>query len=153
MILIGANGDNVFARLAEAMGEPELAADPRYCDHASRGANQHELDARIAGWTRARGLDELLPRLAEHGVPASRLYRAPDMLADPQFAAREAIVSTDHPVLGPIRMQNVFPRLSATPGEVRWPGPELGEHTAAVLCDRAGCPPERIAELRDKGVI
>jgi formyl-CoA transferase len=153
MILIGANGENVYPRLTEAMGRPELASDPRFCDHASRGANQQALDEVIAEWTGARALDDLLEVLERYGVPASRLYRAPDMLADPQFAAREAIVTTEHPVLGPIRMQNAFPKLDRTPGGVRWPGPALGEHTDAVLSERAGCSADAIRTLREKGVI
>jgi formyl-CoA transferase len=153
MILIGANGDGVFARLAEAMGRPELKTDPRYADHPSRGVNQHELDALVAAWTRTKPLEELLGLMETHGVPASRLYRAPEMLADPQFAAREAIVETDHPVLGRIKMQNVFPKLGDTPGGVRWAGPALGEHTEAVLRERAGCSAERIQALREQGVI
>jgi formyl-CoA transferase len=86
-------------------------------------------------------------------VPASRVFRAPDMLEDPQFAAREAIVTTDHPVFGPIRMQNAFPKLSRTPGAVRWPGPPLGAHTDEVLKARAGLDDARLAELRGKGII
>jgi formyl-CoA transferase len=153
MILIGANGDRVFARLAEAMGRSELTTDPRYVDHPSRGENQHELDALIAAWTRTQPLDALLALMEIHGVPASRLYRAPEMLEDPQFAAREAIIETDHPVFGRLKMQNVFPKLSATPGGVRWAGPSLGEHTEAVLRERAGCTAERIQALREKGII
>jgi formyl-CoA transferase len=153
LILIGANGENVYPRLTAAMDRPELASDPRFCDHASRGENQTELDEIIAGWTSARTLGDLLARLEAHGVPASRLYRAPDMLGDPQYAAREAIVATEHPVLGSIRMQNAFPKLGATPGGVRWPGPALGEHTEAVLRERAGCSPDQILVLRDKRII
>ncbi|WP_309088974.1 CoA transferase [Phenylobacterium sp.] len=153
MILIGGNGDTVFARLAEAMGRPELAADPRFRDHASRGQNQAELDGIVAGWTGERTLDELLTLLEAKGVPASRVYRAPDMLEDPQYAAREAIVETDHPVFGRVKMQNAFPKMSATPGRVRWPGPALGQHTDEVLAARAGCSDGRLAALRAKGVI
>jgi formyl-CoA transferase len=153
LILIGGNGDTVFARLTEAMGQPELRRDPRFCDHASRGRNQQTLDELIAGWTGANRLADLLPVLERHGVPASRLYKAPDMLEDPHFGAREAIVATRHPVLGEIRMQNAFPRLSATPGRVRWPGPALGEHTAEVLGARAGLGGDEMEALRAKGVI
>jgi formyl-CoA transferase len=153
MILIGGNGDTVFARLAEAMGRPRLASDPRFRDHAARGQNQTELDGLVAGWTGARTLEELLPLLEAKGVPASRVYRAPDMLEDPQYQAREAIVSVDHPVFGPVRMQNAFPKLSETPGAVRWPGPALGEHTEAVLEGLAGLSAAQLAELRAKGVI
>ena len=153
MILIGGNGDTVYARLAEAMGRPELATDPRFRDHASRGANQAELDAIVAGWTRGFALADLLALLEAKGVPASRVFRAPDMLQDPQFAAREAIVETRHPVFGTIKMQNAFPKLSETPGRVRWPGPALGEHTDEVLKERAACAQEEIAALRAKGII
>jgi formyl-CoA transferase len=153
MILIGGNGDNVYARLTEAMGRPDLKTDPKFVDHASRGVNQTELDEIIAAWTATHDLGDLLAKLEGHGVPSSRVYRAPDMLEDPQFAARDAIVTVNHGVFGPIRMQNAFPKLSATPGRVRWPGPALGEHTEAVLAERGGCTPDRIAALRASGVI
>jgi formyl-CoA transferase len=153
LILIGGNGDTVYARLTEAMGRSDLKTDPKFVDHAARGVNQHELDAIIAGWTSSFALPDLLALLEAKGVPASRVFRAPDMLSDPQFAAREAIVTTEHPVFGPIRMQNVFPRLSRTPGAVRWPGPALGAHTDEVLTARAGLTAERLAELRGRGVI
>jgi formyl-CoA transferase len=153
MILIGGNGDTVFKRLAETMGRADLAADPKFVDHASRGQNQHELDQIIAAWTRTFALDALLALLEDAGVPCGRVYRAPDMLTDPQFIAREAIVETEHPVFGKIRMQNTFPKLSETPGEVRWPGPALGEHTDAVLGELAGLDAARVAELRARGVV
>jgi formyl-CoA transferase len=153
MILIGGNGDTVYARLTEAMGRPDLRTDPRFVDHASRGQHQAALDAVIAEWTSGWALDELLAHLESHGVPASRVFRAPDMLEDPQYRAREAIVEVAHPAFGQIKMQNAFPKLSATPGRVRWPGPALGEHTEAVLREAAGCSALEIAELRAKGVI
>jgi formyl-CoA transferase len=153
MILIGGNGDTVFARLCEAMGQPELKDDPRYATHAARGVNQHELDERIAAWTRERSLDDLLVLLEDNGVPCGRIFAAPDMLADPQYAAREAIVETDHAVFGKVKMQNVFPKLSETPGAVRWPGPALGAHTDAVLGEELGMSAEKIAALRADGVI
>jgi formyl-CoA transferase len=153
MILIGGNGDNVYARLTEAMGRPDLKTDPKFATHSARGENQRELDAIIAEWTSGHALPDLLSLLEDKGVPASRVYRAPDMLEDPQYAAREAIVTVDHPVFGPVRMQNAFPKLSATPGRVRWPGPALGEHTDDVLAARTSCSPARLAELRAAGVI
>jgi formyl-CoA transferase len=153
MILIGGNGDTVYARLTGAMGRPDLKDDPKFVDHAARGRNQAELDAIIAEWTAGFSLPDLLALLESKGVPSSRVFRAPDMLEDPQFVAREAIVTTEHPVFGPIKMQNAFPKLSATPGRVRWPGPELGQHTDAVLAERAGCSEAQLAELKAKGVI
>jgi len=153
LVLIGANQDTLFKRLCEVMGRPELAQDERYRDHAARGAHQVQLDATIAGWTVEQDIDALLPRLEDAGVAAGRVYRAPDMLKDPQFIARESIVEVAHPVFGAVKMQNAFPRLSATPGGVRWPGPGLGEHTDAVLAEVAGLSAQVIAGLRAKRVV
>ncbi|HEY0437922.1 MAG TPA: CoA transferase, partial [Phenylobacterium sp.] len=153
LILIGGNGDTVCSRLTEAMGRPDLKTDPKFIDHASRGVNQQELDAIVAEWTSGFALGDLLALLEAKGVPASRVFRAPDMLEDPQYVAREAIVTTAHPVFGQVRMQNAFPKLSRTPGSVRWPGPALGAHTDEVLAARAGCDAERLTALRAKGVI
>ncbi len=153
MILIGGNGDNVFRRLSQIMGRPELNDDPRFISHAARGANQAVLDEMVAAWTRERHLEPLLSLLEAEGVPCGRIYTPPDMMADAQFRAREAIVTVNHPVFGPVRMQNVFPKLSATPGKVRWPGPALGAHTQEVLCDWAGVSSEAYAGLLSRGVV
>ena len=153
MILIGGNGDTVFARLCEAMERPELARDERFATHAARGARQGELDALIADWTRGFALDDLLALLETKGVPCGKIYRAPDMLEDAQYQAREAIISVAHPVFGQVRMQNAFPKLSATPGAVRWPGPDLGTHTETVLGEVLGLDEAALAALRSKGVI
>jgi formyl-CoA transferase len=152
-ILIAGNQDTVFKRLAEAMGRPELAADERYSTHTARGAHQGELDDLIADWTGSLAADKLEELMREHGVPHGKIYRAPDMLADEHFKARDAIVRVAHKQFGDIAMQNTFPKLSETPGEVRWTGPELGEHTDDVLRGLLGMDPERIAELRGLGVL
>ncbi len=151
MILIGGNGDTVFARLSETMGRADLATDPKFSSHAARGANQTELDETIAAWTLTWDLEDLLALLEDKGIPSGRVFRAPDMLLDPQYAARNAIVETDHPVFGKVKMQNAFPKMSETPGSVRWPGPSLGEHSRAILTE-AGLPEGTINELIAKGV-
>ncbi|MBB5708778.1 CaiB/BaiF CoA transferase family protein [Sphingopyxis panaciterrulae] len=132
--LIGANQDGVFARLAAAMGRPELASDERYATHRARGTRQEELDALIGEWTKTMTIDELEAKMIEAGVPAGRVYDAEDMLADPHFAAREALVTVEDAEFGAIRMQGVFPKLSATPGSVRRPAPlTVGQDTSDVL--------------------
>ena len=153
MVLIGANQDGVFARLARAMGEPELATRPEYANHNARGAHQRELDEYIGAWTRTKSRDELLALMHEFGVPAGLIYRAPDMLADPHFQAREAIVSVSHPDLGELKMQNVAPKLSATPGSVRTPSPRLGEHNREIYLDLLGLSPDEYRELASRQVI
>ena len=153
MIVMGANQDSVFARLAEAMGQPELATDARYADHVARGEHQDELDEVIAGWTAKLPADPLLDVLERHGVPAGRIFRAPEMLTDPHFRARDAIVDVAHPVFERLKMQNVFPKLSRTQGAVRWPGPELGEHNDEVYRGLVGLSIEELETLHKAGVV
>ena len=132
--LIGANQDGVFARLAAAMGRPELASDDRYATHRARGVRQEELDALIGAWTATLTIEELEAKMVEAGVPAGRVFDAEDMVADPHFAARDALVTVPDEEFGEIRMQGVFPKLSATPGSVRRPAPlTVGQDTADVV--------------------
>ena len=152
-VVIGANQDTVFGRLCEGMGRPELARDERFATHRARGRHAEALDGLIAAWTRERPAEATVETLAAAGVPVGLAYTAPDMLADPHFAAREAIVRVEDPARGPVAMQNVFPRLSDTPGAVRSTGPDLGADTNAVLNEWLGLSPERIGALRSGGVI
>ena len=147
MILIAANQDTVFRRLAECMAMPGLADDPLYATHHARGEAQAELDALIGGWTQHQAADVVLTQLNAEGVPAGRIYRAPDMLTDPHFAARQAIIEAPHPTLGTLKMQGAFPKLSRTPGEVRWTGPTLGQHNNEVWGEILGLSSHAMADL------
>lgn len=153
IVMIGANQDTVFARLCDAMQAPELAVDPLYRDHQARGAHQQELDQLISNWTATLGTGELLELLEKSGVPSGLIYRAADMLEDPHFRAREAIVSTVDPRFGQLRMQNVAPRLSASPSGIRRPAPELGQHNDEIYGQLLAMPPDEIAALRARGII
>lgn len=152
-MLIAANQDTVFARLAAAMGKPELASDPRFSTHGSRGERQQELDALVTEFTLTQHSRELERLLLAHAVPVGKIYRPADMVTDEQFIARKSIVSTDHPTLGSVPMQNAFPRLSRTDGGVRWPGPQLGEHTFEILESVGGYSRADIDALRAGGVL
>lgn len=152
--LIGANQDAVFARFCTAIGEPELATDPRYAGHVARGRNQNELDAHIADWTRSRTIGEVEALMIQHSVPAGRIYLAYDMLADAQFAARDALVEVDSPRWGAFRMQNAFPKLSDTPSSVRSLAPgRIGENNDEVYRGLLGLGDAEIAALDAAGAI
>ena len=153
MVLIAANQDTVFRRLAQVMGQPELATDERYATHSARGQFMEELDGRIARWSSTLKAEELLERLHENGVPAGRIFRAKDMLEDPHFMARDAIVRLKHPDLGEFAMHNVVPKLSESPGRVRHVGPELGEHNEEIYRDLLGLDDDTMSSLRSAGVI
>jgi formyl-CoA transferase len=152
-VLIAANQDSVFGRLAGVMGRPQLVTDPRFATHSARGEFMGELDALIAEWTAGFDADELLEALHRAGVPAGRIYRAKDMFADPHFAARQAIVSLTDPALGEISMQNVFPKLSATPGQVRAVGPALGASNDDIYRGLLGLGDDELRRLAAAGVI
>lgn len=152
-LIIGANQDSVFRRLCEAMGRPELADDPRFSTHTARGEHQAELDALISQWTRTLSTTELMAIMDKHGVPAGKIFRAPDMLEDPQFIARQAVVRVAHPEFKNLMMQNAFPKLSATPGQITWAGPALGAHNEEVYGGLLGLSAAEMANLRAEGVI
>ena len=152
--MIGANKDSLWKRLAAAMDRPELGDDPRYATHLARGENQDELDALIDAWTRTLTMDEVDALMTAHSIPAGRVYRAPDMLADPHFQAREAIIEVETERFGPLKMQSSFPRFSATPGTVRRPAPAVvGQHNAEVYGELLGLDAAELAELAAQGVI
>jgi formyl-CoA transferase len=151
--LIAANQDSVFQRLCAAMGRPELAADPRYATHLARGERQGELDALIEAWTREHTVAQVEAAMIEAAVPAGRIYRAADMLADPHFAAREALVELDHPRWGKLPMQNAFPKLSLTPGAVRRAASQaVGQDNAEVFAE-LGVGAAELEALKAAGVV
>lgn len=152
-ILIAANQDTVFRRLAQTMGLPELADDPRYATHSARGQNQAELDALIADWSSQIGSQDLTRTLDDAAVPCGRIYRAKEMLEDAHFRARDAIVRLAHPAFGEVAMQNIAPKLSSTPGRVSHVGPELGAHNAEVFRNLLKLDDQEIAKLSMEGVI
>ncbi len=153
MVIIGANQDSVFERLCAAMGEPALAQDPRYADHHARGERQAELDSRVAAWSSARTSAQVQALCDDHGVPCGPVNRAPELLAEPHIAARQAIISALHPQLGELKMQGVFPKLSETPGAVRWPAREIGADNGYVWGELAGLSAADLAALKSKGVV
>jgi formyl-CoA transferase/succinyl-CoA--D-citramalate CoA-transferase len=152
-ILIAANADAVFRRLSQAMGREELASDPRFSDHASRGENALELDTQIQAWCRGREAAALLRILADHGVPAGKIYTAPDVISDAHYLARDMVLRPDGPdgPLGP--MTGIVPKFVGTPGQVRRVGPELGQDTRAVLKDLVGLNDQQISDLLKRGLV
>ena len=152
--MIGANKDSLWQRLAEAMGCPELGTDPRYATHLARGENQIELDERINRWTRTLTVDEVDALMIAYSIPAGRVYRAPEMLDDPHFKAREAIIEVETERFGPLKMQNAFPKFSGTPSSVRRAAPsKVGQHNAEIYGELLGLGTDDLAALEAIGAI
>ncbi|HEY8525697.1 MAG TPA: CoA transferase [Acidimicrobiales bacterium] len=153
MVMIAANADAIWARLAEAMGRPELATDERYATHVARGARMAEVDELVASWTRTLDFDALDRALEAAAVPHGLIYRASDILEDPHYLARGMIQRVHDAVLGrDVPMAGVVPRLSRTPGRIRWAGADVGAHTHEVLAE-LGLSAEERAALAEAGVI
>ena len=152
--MIGANKDSLWKRLAEAMSRPELGDDPRYATHVARGKNQIELDALINDWTKTLTIAQVDALMIEYSIPAGKVYRAPEMLDDPHYAAREAIIEVETERFGKLKMQNAFPKLSATPSSVRRPAPAVvGQHNAEVYGELLGLGESQLTELQKAGAI
>lgn len=154
-VVIAANQDSVFARLCQAMGSPELAADPRFADHVARGRNQDELDEIIGAWAARRAPDVIISTLSDAGVISGPINTVAEVVNDPQLRARGMLVEhwdegAERTVLGP----GIIPVLCGTPGAVRNAGSARpGQHNDDVYAGLLGKTPEQLAELRVQGVL
>jgi len=155
LIVIAANADSVFARLAAAMSQPELASDERFRTHEQRGRHAEELDELVVKWTQLMPADAITQLLRSHGVPVGRINDAQAIMQDPHFAERDMIVWREDPdgCGEPMPMNGVVPKFSRTPGSVDSTGPVLGQHTVEVLSRLCDLDEAALADLADTGVI
>ena len=151
-VAIGANGDAIFRRLMAALGRNDLADDPGLADNAGRDARAEEIYQIIGAWVAAHELDSVLRVMVAAEVPASRIFSVADIFADPQYLAREMLVTASLPDGRPFKMPGVVPKMSATPGGTEWIGPELGAHTREILMG-IGYSEMEIARLHQDGAI
>ena len=153
-MVIAANADNVFRRLCEAMGQPELADDPRFATHLARGENQEELEGIIAEWAARHTAAEIDRILNEAGVICGPIYTIADIFEDAQFRAREMLVEHDDPEFGEYVGPGIVPKFSETPGEVRWSATwEEGSHNREVYGGLLGLSDEELASSKEEGVL
>ena len=129
---IAASTQSIFVRLCAALDLKHLLEDPRFALNPARVKNYQELDEIVGGAIGKLTLAELRETFTRHEVGFSPIYDIADVFADPQFAARQAIVSVPDAELGSVRMQGVVPRFSETPGVVRHAGPSIGQHNEEV---------------------
>ena len=153
-MVIAANNDNLFRRLCDAMGRPELADDTRFATHAARGENQVEIEGIVADWARERDAAEIDRVLNEAGVVCGPIYTVAEIFRDPQYAAREMLVEHLDPEFGPYVGPGIVPKFSETPGAVRWSGTwEHGSHNEEVYCGLLGLSDAELGRLREDGVV
>jgi formyl-CoA transferase len=153
-MVIAANADNVFRRLCEAMGRPELADDPRFATHLARGDNQDEIEGIVAAWAAERTAKEIDETLNEAGVICGPIYTIADIFEDPQFQARDMLLTHVDPEFGEYVGPGIVPKLSRTPGAVRWSATwEEGSHNADVYGGLLGLGEDELAGLAEEGVV
>jgi crotonobetainyl-CoA:carnitine CoA-transferase CaiB-like acyl-CoA transferase len=152
-LLLSAPSDAIFARLAEAIGRPELAADARYATPDDRELARGELTAIVREWAAGRTRAEALTSLAAASVPAAPVNSVPDLMADPHVAARGGFVEVADERLGPVLVAAPQPALTRTPGRIERTAPRPGEHTDEILRELAGLGDVELEALRRAGVI
>ncbi|HLF42892.1 MAG TPA: CaiB/BaiF CoA-transferase family protein [Acidimicrobiia bacterium] len=153
-VVIAANQDQMFVRLCEVMGRPDLATDERFADHVRRGENQDEIEQIVADWVARHDIYELDHLLAAADIVAGPIYSVEDIFKDPQYQARDMLVDHHTDELGSFRAQGVVPKFSRTPGSVRWAGAwQAGADNDMVYRDLLGIDDAQLAELRAGGVI
>ncbi|MFA5608294.1 MAG: CaiB/BaiF CoA-transferase family protein [Leucobacter sp.] len=155
-VVISGNGDAIFRRLMEAIGRPDLRDDPSLTDNAGRVAQQELLDEAIEQWTRSHSRATVLETLQNHDVPSGSIYEAPDILADEHFRARDMheVHAVDIGDTEPreVTFPGIVPKLTSRPGSTRWVGPELSQHTDAILSELGYTTAER-DRLRSEGIV
>ncbi|SIT45145.1 L-carnitine dehydratase/bile acid-inducible protein F [Paraburkholderia ribeironis] len=151
-VVIAGNSDPIFKRLMHLIGRADLADDPALAHNDGRVRQSAMLDQAIAAWTSHHATEDVLAALERAEVPAGRIYSVADIVADPHYQARDMVLQAQLPGGASVKMPGIVPKLSDTPGVVRWQGPSLGEHTGSVL-SALGFANEDIERLRREGAV
>lgn len=151
-VVITTSTERTFARLAEAMGRPDMLTDPRYSTNRERLTRRTEMNELVSAWTETYTREELQERLDKFSVPHSLVYDVADIFKDEHYAARDMLVEVTHPTLGKVTLPGVVPKFSENPGSIRSAGPLMGEHTTTVLSN-LGYTAKQIADLELKGIV
>ncbi len=153
-VVIAANHDSLWKRLSALMGRPELAEDERYATHRARGEHEHELYAMIDEWAAGYTAAELDEMLAEANVVSAGVYSAADMYDDPHFRERGLIVDIEDPEIGTMPVPGITPKLSQTPGSIRWGGKwEVGADNEEIWCGLVGLTQGELGDLQQAGIV
>ncbi len=150
---LSASSQSIAERVMRLVGRADLVDEPWFKDHAGRLDHQDELDQAIGDWIGARTADEVIDRFAEHEAAIAPVYSIAEIFEDPQYRARETVTEVEHDRLGPVKIQNVVPRLSRTPGTIRHLGAELGAHNEEIFVGELGCRREDLDAWRRQGVV
>lgn len=152
-IHITAGSQSIFKRLVSAMDMPDLLEDPKFSTATVRAEHEDEIEAIVNDWTRRHTLEDLEAILERFEVPASRIFNLDDIFKNEHYRAREMIIEREDPVFGSVAMANVVPKMSETPGSVRWAGKNTGQDTKKILKDMLGLDDQSLSALVEQDVI
>ncbi|MBS4192980.1 CoA transferase [Bacillus sp. FJAT-49705] len=152
-LVIGANGDSIFQRLMKTMGREDLANDPKLANNQGRADNVEFIDKTIEEWTKQRPLKEVQKLLDDASVPVGPIYSIKDIVKDEQYKSRKMLEPIELPTGETVLAPGVVPKLSETPGNLKWIGPTLGEHNEEIFKDLINMDANEIAKLKQSGVI
>src|SRR5262245_43045996 len=153
-ILIAANSDPLFAKLAALMGKPALASDPRFTGNPGRVEHVVELDRLIGAWTMQLTAEDVARQLTEADIPCTPIYSAAECAADPQFRHRAMVTEViDRTFPRPVLHAGIVPHIPDNPGTIRWPGPPIGAHTDEVLGEFLNMSAAEVEALRKEKVL
>jgi crotonobetainyl-CoA:carnitine CoA-transferase CaiB-like acyl-CoA transferase len=151
-LAVSSSAQSIAERVVRLVGHPEFADEPWFATGTGRAAHADEIDAAVGGWIARHDRDEVVAAFEKAQAAVAPIYDVRDVMADPQYAALGTVARVQDEELGPLRMQNVLFRLSATPGSIRWTGRPHGADTTAVLTE-LGLTEEQIADLREEGAL
>ncbi|HLZ07260.1 MAG TPA: CoA transferase, partial [Chloroflexota bacterium] len=152
-LAMSASSQSIAERVLRLVGREDLVAEPWFRDHSGRLAHADELDAIISEWVGDRDVEEVMKTFEQFDAAIAPIYSIVEIFQDPQYRARETIATVDDPRLGPVKIQNIVPRLSRTPGRIRHLGPELGEHNHEIYVDELGYDDGELETWRRSGVV
>jgi CoA:oxalate CoA-transferase len=152
-VMITPTSDGIWQRFVKVIGSDELTTDPKFKNDRARGKNAALIDPIVKEWVSQRTVDEVVNTLQEAGVPCEPVNTMYQLLDDPQIKAREMIVYTDHPDLGRIPLPGIPIKLSLTSGRISAPAPKLGEHNEEIYGKLLGFNPEKLSQLKQRGII
>jgi len=152
-LTMSASSQRVFERVARAIDKPELIDDPRFEDNSARVENVEALDAEIEEWTEQHTSAEAIAILEEHDAIVGPVNDMGDIFNDEQYQARNDMVEIDDPEVGPVKTFAPIPKFSRTPGEVKFLGPQHGEHNEEVYLEELGLSAEELATLEEEGIV
>ncbi|WP_218962810.1 CaiB/BaiF CoA transferase family protein [Fredinandcohnia onubensis] len=140
-------------RVLRAIGRADLISNPKFSNNRARRENADELDELIQAWFEKHSLQEALVIMEEYEVAVAPVYSVKDVFEDPHFQERETIIKVPSEELGEVALNNVIPKMSLTPGSIRWPGPTLGKHNKEIYCNELGMCVKDLEILQQENVI